>query len=129
MLVAGVKRFHDYLYSRPFELLNDHKLLLGLLARDRQSPQILLPRMTRRTVFLAAYSYTLFYSSGKHLGPADTLSRCPLKTLVEDPALALPIFLIDSSSLPVTACDIAKFSARDKVITQVLDWGVTPGTC
>lgn len=80
-LVAGVKRFHNYFYSHPFELLTDHKPLLGFLAGDHQSPQILLLRMTRWTVFLVAYSYTLFYQHGKHLGPADALSRCPLKTL------------------------------------------------
>lgn len=104
--MAGVKRFHDYLYGHPFELVTDHKLLLGLFAGDHQAPQILSPQLTWWTVFLAAYSYTLTYHPGKYLGHADALSYCPLKNMVEDLAPALPVFLIDSFPFPVTTSDI-----------------------
>lgn len=40
-LVAGVKWVHEYIYSRHFDLITDHRLLLGLLARDCQMPQVL----------------------------------------------------------------------------------------
>lgn len=40
-LDAGVKKIHNYIYVRPFEVLADHKPLLGLFARDCQTPQIL----------------------------------------------------------------------------------------
>lgn len=121
-LVAGVKRFHDYLYGRPFSLETDHKPLLGLLSGDKQAPQVLSPRFTRWLVFLLAYSYTLNYVPGKHLAHADALSRCPVPTLLCDPAPASEVLLIDSSPFVLTAADIAKASARDSEISKIIDW-------
>lgn len=57
--VTGVKRFHKYIYGRPFELVMDHKLLLGLIAGDQQKPQVLSLQMMRWTVFPTAYNYHL----------------------------------------------------------------------
>lgn len=51
--VAGVKHFHDYLYSCAFMLITDHKPLLGILASDRPSLLSLSPRMMRWVVFLS----------------------------------------------------------------------------
>uniref|UniRef100_UPI00109F456C uncharacterized protein K02A2.6-like n=1 Tax=Podarcis muralis TaxID=64176 RepID=UPI00109F456C len=70
-LVAGVKRFHEYLYGRTFDLITDHKPLLGLLTGDRPTPPVLSPRMLRWTVFLAAYHYRLIHRPGKSMGHAD----------------------------------------------------------
>lgn len=57
--ITVVKRFHEYVYGRSFELVTDHKLLLGLIAEDRQTPQVLSPQMMRWTVFPTAYNYHL----------------------------------------------------------------------
>lgn len=46
-VVAGVKKFHDYLFGRPFQIQTDHKPLLGLFTSDHQTPQMLSPRMLR----------------------------------------------------------------------------------
>ncbi|XP_032068760.1 uncharacterized protein K02A2.6-like [Thamnophis elegans] len=121
-IVAGVRRFHHYLYGRPFQIVTDHKPLLALLAGDRPAPQILSPRMTRWFVFLASYDYQLHHRPGKQIAHADALSRCPLPEALEDPAAAAPVFLIDDLNLPLSAADIARVSARDQVISRVLDW-------
>ncbi|XP_032080207.1 uncharacterized protein K02A2.6-like [Thamnophis elegans] len=121
-IVAGVRRFHHYLYGRPFQIVTDHKPLLGLLAGDRPAPQVLSPRMTRWFVFLASYDYQLHHRPGKQIAHADALSRCPLPEALEDPVAAAPVFLIDDLNLPLSAADIARLSARDQVISRVLDW-------
>lgn len=115
-IVANVKWFHHYLYGRQFQIMTDHKPLLGILSGDRQTPQMLLSRLTRWMVFLAAYHYLLIHQPGKHLAHADALSRCPLPAMQEDPAPASHVLLIEDLWLLVTAADIVRLSARDKVI-------------
>ncbi|ETE63284.1 E3 ubiquitin-protein ligase TRIM11, partial [Ophiophagus hannah] len=39
--IARVKRFHEYLYGRPFELITNHKPLLGIPSGNRPTPNIL----------------------------------------------------------------------------------------
>ncbi|XP_058049000.1 uncharacterized protein K02A2.6-like, partial [Ahaetulla prasina] len=70
-IVSGVKKFHEYVFGRDFEIVTDHRPLLGLLAGDRPTPVALSPRLTRWTIFLAAYSYKLQHRPGKELGHAD----------------------------------------------------------
>lgn len=73
-LVAGVKNFHNCFCGRPFEMVTDHKPLLGPFAPDCKTPQILSSRMMRWAIFFAAYVYQLSHHPGKSLGHADTLS-------------------------------------------------------
>ncbi|XP_060094731.1 uncharacterized protein K02A2.6-like, partial [Heteronotia binoei] len=70
-IVAGVRKFHEYLYGRRFTIATDHKPLLGLLAPDRQTPQILSQRVLRWNQFLNSYTYTLVHRAGKAMGHAD----------------------------------------------------------
>ncbi|XP_026541546.1 uncharacterized protein K02A2.6-like [Notechis scutatus] len=76
--------------------------------------------MTRWTLFLAAYSYTLIHNPGKNLCHADALSHCPLPVPVEDPAPIHAIFEVNDLNLPITALDIAAHSSRDKTRQQEL---------
>ncbi|XP_060539010.1 uncharacterized protein K02A2.6-like [Pantherophis guttatus] len=129
--VAAVKRFHDYLYGRPFTLVTDHKPLLGILAGNIATPQVLSPRMSRWVEFLAAYSYSLVYCLGKLLTHADALSRCPLPISIYDPSPTSQVLLIESLHLPLSASDIATHSAKDPILRRVLDWvrrGWPPGS-
>ncbi|XP_033005510.1 uncharacterized protein K02A2.6-like [Lacerta agilis] len=122
-LVAGVKKFHDYVYGRPFELVTDHKPLLGLFAPGRQTPQILSARMLRWAVFLSAYTYELVHRAGKALGHADALSRLPLPEPAEDPSPAYGVMsLEDLPQPPVSVADVATSSAKDRTLVRVLDW-------
>uniref|UniRef100_A0A8C5M2W2 ribonuclease H n=1 Tax=Leptobrachium leishanense TaxID=445787 RepID=A0A8C5M2W2_9ANUR len=61
-IVAGIKKFHDFLYGRTSTIFTDHKPLLGLFTADKQTPQILSPRMLRWSIFMAvplSYKVTL----------------------------------------------------------------------
>ncbi|XP_058023852.1 uncharacterized protein K02A2.6-like, partial [Ahaetulla prasina] len=121
-IVSGVKKFHEYVFGRDFEIVTDHRPLLGLLAGDH-APVALSPRLSRWTIFLAAYSYKLLHRPGKELGHADALSRCPLPATIEDPTLGTPVLLIDSlDSGPVTSKEVARASYKDITLRTVMGW-------
>ena len=42
-IVFGVKRFHQYLYGRKFEIVTDHKPLLGLFGENKAIPHMASP--------------------------------------------------------------------------------------
>lgn len=121
-LVVGVKHFHHYVYSHPFDLITDHKPLLGILAGDRQTPNIISPDMARWVKFLTAYNYKLLHCCGKALSHADALSHCPLPLGVDDPVPVTSVLLINDQHLPITAADIARLAIKDRILMQVLDW-------
>lgn len=102
--------------------MTDHKPLLGLLAADCQTPQFLSLRFTRWSVFLSTYDYTLLYVPGKTLAHADILSRCPVPTLLSDPAPASSVLMIEDSPFVLTAADITRVSSHDPEISTVMDW-------
>ena len=76
-LVYGVKKFHKYLYGRPFTLVTDHKPLMAILGSKKNLPTLVAARLQRWALFLLGYRYQLeFRPSGKHCN-ADGLSRLP----------------------------------------------------
>ncbi|XP_060539046.1 uncharacterized protein K02A2.6-like [Pantherophis guttatus] len=121
--VAGIKRFHEYLYGRSFELITDHKPLLGIIAGDKPTPPVLSPRMLRWVEFLAAYNYTLLHHPGKSIDHADALSRCPLPETGEDPAPAMTTLLIETmEEARISAADITRATSKDKILARILNW-------
>nr|XP_037290929.1 uncharacterized protein K02A2.6-like [Rhipicephalus microplus] len=123
-VVAGVKKFHDYLFGRPFQIQTDHKPLLGLFTSDRQTPQMLSLRMLRWSIFLNGYQHTLLHRAGRHLGHADGLSRLPLQHQChDDPSPAEVVMLLDAlPEPPLHAADIPTHCAKDRTLSRVLNW-------
>ncbi|XP_003382034.1 putative integrase core domain protein, partial [Trichinella spiralis] len=70
-VIAGVKKFHEYLYGGQFTIITDHKPLLGVFVPKKETPQILSPRMLRWSILLIAYDYTINYRPGKEIANAD----------------------------------------------------------
>ena len=122
--IFGIKKFHDYLFGRSFELVTDHKPLLGLLKEDRAvSPQAS-ARIKRWSLFLSSYEYTLAFRNTAAHANADALSCLPLpeepaRTTVEPELVLLAEHLDDS---PVTATDIRSWTQQDKKLSQVLQY-------
>ncbi|XP_033014637.1 uncharacterized protein K02A2.6-like [Lacerta agilis] len=122
-VVKGVKNFHDFLYGRPFTTVTDHKPLLGLLAPDRQTPQMLSPRVLRWSIFLAGYQYSLQHRPGKAMGHADALSRLPLPENGPDPAPAHQILQLEElPDQPLHVKDVAAATAKDRLLARVAEW-------
>ena len=120
--IFGIKRFHDYLFGQLFELVTDHKPLLGLLKEDRAVSSQASARIKRLSLFLANYEYKLVFRRTTAHANADALSRLPLQgdpsKVVEEPELVLLAEHLSDS--PVTARDISIWTRRDPKLSRVL---------
>ena len=122
-LVFGIKKFHQYLYGRPFKLITDHKPLLAILGPKKSIPSLAAARLQRWAVLLSAYQYEIYFKSTKDHANADGLSRLPLPSTSELPTIAtesVAIFNIAQiEALPITASEIAAATRKDPVISKV----------
>ena len=77
--IFGIKRFYDYLLGRHFDLVTDHKPLLGFLKEDLATPLQASARIKRWSLFLSNFEYTLAFRNTAAHANADALSRLPLR--------------------------------------------------
>ena len=119
-IVYGVKKFHDYLLGRKFQIRSDHKPLEHLFSEHRPIPQLASARIQRWALTLSAYDYTIAYKPGVHHANADSLSRLSLKETPQDtPQPAELAFLMDTlQSFPVTPQNIRQWTNRDPLPSQ-----------
>ena len=99
---------YDYLLGRHFDLVTDHKPLLGLLKEDLATHLQASARIKRWSLFLSNFEYTLAFRNTAAHANADALSRLPLpeelaKTFTDPELFLLAEHLSDS---PVTVKDI-----------------------
>ena len=71
-VVWGVEHFHLYVYGSRFQIITDHKPLLGIFKTQKPAT----PRMDRWKLRLMPYNCQLQYRPGKD-NPADFMSRLP----------------------------------------------------
>ncbi len=119
--IFGIRRFHSYLFGHRFQLITDHKPLLGLLKEDQATSQHASARIKRWSLFLAAYEYTLTFRNTEAHANADALSRLPLPE-EPDPSTTPPevVLLMEYlDDLPVTANDIRHETRKDPILSKV----------
>ena len=122
--VFGVRKFHQYLFGHSFQLVTDHKPLLGLIKEDRAVSVQASARIKRWSLLLSNYEYTLLFRGTAAHGNADALSRLPLPE-VPDPSSMPPELVLLAEHLddsPVTAADIRAWTRRDRTLSQVLQY-------
>ena len=123
--VFGVKRFHCYLYGRPFTLVTDHKPLTTLFSNEKTIPAHASARIQRWALTLGMYEYHLMYKAGSAHGNADALSRLPLpgSAPTSTPLPAETVLLFEElQGCPVTAKQIRIWTSRDPVLSRVLQF-------
>ncbi|XP_064468503.1 uncharacterized protein K02A2.6-like [Ornithodoros turicata] len=121
-LIFGVKKFHSFLYGREFVLLTDHKPLQTIFGEKSSTPTIAAARLQRWSLILAAYRYKLRYRAGKANVVADCFSRLPLqRTHEDDDDEVSAIYSLRLESFPVNCPEIAKETARDRVLSVVAE--------
>ncbi len=119
-LVYGVKRFHQYLYGRKFQLITDHKPLLAILGPKKGIPALAAARLQRWAILLSAYTYDIKFKSTLEHANADGLSRLPLPETPSDEPGATSVFNISQiEALPVTSAAIARATRRDRILSKV----------
>ena len=116
-LIFGVKKFHKYVYGRPFTMVTGHKPLLSIFNPKAAVPSIAAARMQRWAMFLSTYKYTIEYKCGKSHANVDCLSRLPVQEDRDlgDPSTIFQVSFIEE--LPVTAVDIATETKNNTLAT------------
>lgn len=66
-----IKRFHNYVFGRHFDLVTDHKPLLGLPREDRATPPNTSSRIKRWLMFLSNYEHSLRFRNTTSHANAD----------------------------------------------------------
>ena len=122
--IFGVKKFHNYLFGRSFQLITDHKPLLGLLKEDKAVPTQASARIKRWSLFLSNYEYTLSFRNTTAHGNADALSRLPLKIQpsTSDTPPELVLLAEHLAESPVTADQIRTWTQRDPSLSKLLQY-------
>ena len=122
--IFGVKKFHNYLFGWSFELITDHKPLLGLLKEDRAVPIQASARIKRWSLFLSNYEYTLSFRSTTVHGNADALSQLPLRTQPSTTYVPPELVLLMEhlAESPVTADLIRTWTQKDPDLSKLLQY-------
>ncbi|KAJ8008834.1 hypothetical protein DPEC_G00082540 [Dallia pectoralis] len=82
-VVFACTKFKDYVYGKPTVIETDHQPLVTILKKPIHTA----PARLQMLLQLQAYDITLVHKKGKHIYPADTLSRAPNKTDTRSPAV------------------------------------------
>ena len=122
--VFGVKRFYSYLLGHPFELVTDHKPLLGLLGEHKPTSPQASARIRRWSLYLSMFEYSLKFKRTAEHANADAFSRLPLP--VEPATTETPpelVLLADHmSESPVTATQIRSWTRKDPELSLVVQY-------
>ena len=100
-IVFVVESFHEYLYGRKFNIINDHQPLKSIFSRSTITCP---PRIQKFFLRLPKYDFQLEHAPGKTMLVSNALSRSYLNDIkpeFEENALIRPVHFI-LSNLPIS---------------------------
>ena len=83
-VILSCRFFHHFLWGSKVEIKTDHKGLVSVFKRKTKSP-----RMTRWSLEMREYDFTITYQEGRANVVADQLSRCVRQVRIEPPDVQL----------------------------------------
>ncbi|XP_043227190.1 uncharacterized protein K02A2.6-like [Amphibalanus amphitrite] len=124
----GVRRFHQFLFGRPFTLVVDNRTLSRILNPDRELPSLAAARMQRYALQLAAYQYKIELRRTEDMRLADTMSRLSVPDEAENRLSAEEeaayggggVMFIAEQGPCLTAQQIAVATRRDPALARAL---------
>ncbi|XP_055493550.1 uncharacterized protein K02A2.6-like [Leucoraja erinacea] len=120
-IVFRIKKFHQFLLSKPFTLVTDHKLLLVILGPKSDIPSMNASRMQRWAILLSQYDYKVKYRSSKCNTVADALSRLPCENSDVGSENSIYTLQVVDEDFPVTETEIAAETMKDNVLKWVYE--------
>ncbi len=128
-IVYGVKKFHQYLIGRNFELNTDHRPLLSIFNPTKPLPATTANRLQRWAIFLMGYTYSICFKPTHCHTNADALSRLPLPnddSIVDDDALTINFIQTElEEKWPLKATEIAAATDKDSLLQLVRKFTLT----
>uniref|UniRef100_A0AAV2L2F4 Gypsy retrotransposon integrase-like protein 1 n=1 Tax=Knipowitschia caucasica TaxID=637954 RepID=A0AAV2L2F4_KNICA len=123
-LVYGVKKFHQYLWGRKFNLITDHKPLLTLFGEHKGLPTMAAARIQRWAIILSAYDYHIIYRQSDEHGNADGLSRVPLPETADAGTETMTAYLHaliceHLEGVPLSAQQISRATRKDAELSRL----------
>lgn len=123
-IIFGIRKFHQFLYGRPFKLLTDHKPLVSIFGSKKGIPQIAASRLQRWSIILSAYNYEIEFVNSKDNANADALSRLPIKSRIDAKDDYGHIFYFEES-IPISHKIIAKETKKDTILNMILNYSLS----
>ncbi|XP_022798138.1 uncharacterized protein LOC111336326 [Stylophora pistillata] len=121
-IIWGVKKFHMYMFGRPFTICTYHQPLTSIFHPRKSIRVVTATHLQRYALFLAGYDYSIQYKNTKFHSNADGLSRLPLVTEAKDEEVVDPVGafnLMQFDPLPVTVENVRRETQRDPVLAQM----------
>ena len=126
-IIFALKKYHQFLYGRPFILVTDHKPLISMFGPNTATPMLAANRLARWSLMLSQYDYTIEYRSTKQHGNADALSRLPVGPDLSfdgeegdnDVDTVCTIRVINSQLQPHSRNQLKDATNRDPVLSEV----------
>ena len=123
-IIFGVKKFHKYIYGRPFVLVTDHKPLTTIFHPHKGIPPLSAARLQRWALTLSALNYTIEFKRTQDHANADALSRLPRKSKLrgeESEVEHSSCFNISQiEALLVTASQLGRATRKDPILSRVM---------
>ncbi|CAF1605744.1 unnamed protein product [Adineta ricciae] len=122
-IIFGVKKFHQYLAGRSFELVTDHRPLLSIFNPAKGIPTTTANRLQRWALFLMGYNYVIHFKPTAHHANADALSRLPIPddhSFVDTDSLQVNFLHHETSEAwLLTPSSIANATSTDSILKHV----------